>query len=376
MIVIISSRFPFIKVITKLKHDLSRILHRTMCADHNHSNNKSTATQSKVYDHRVSNFRSTNVVSGKQRRQSEGYKLIPILVLRNSESSGRSSLGNNTTPSLPSGAIPSQTVPTTATQGSDLVRIVCISDTHNGHRNPHFDTKIRQIKADILVHAGDFGDRGTREERIDFWNWLCSLNNFSHKIFISGNMDGIGLDQNRLKEEDRFPENDPSVIYLQNQSRRVRGLQFYGCPHTPKFCGGFQYSRDSRKAKQLWDEIPADCDVLISHGPPAGIFDRTSRGQYFSSFRWPHVIVVYRCDCGLWEPGGCDPWSTIDQSSDIRARPSFAWWAEDRWEMVRQCCPIQWNLREWRAKQNRWTCCWPKKKGDCWSHAALNVNKT
>ena len=199
----------------------------------------------------------------------------------------------------------------------ELVRVVCISDTHNGHRNPHFDRKIRQIQADILVHAGDFGDRGTLEERIDFWNWLRSLDNIRCKVFISGNMDGIGLDQKRLKKGDRSPSDDPSITYLENSARTIRGLKFYGCPYTPKFYGGFQYNRGSEKAKELWGQIPADCDVLISHGPPAGIFDRTSRGLYSKH----HVFLFLFIRMGLLFSGasvGCR-----DLATAIFVRPAI-----------------------------------------------------
>ena len=161
---------------------------------------------------------------------------------------------------------------------SELISIFCISDTHNGHNQREFDRKIREVRGDILIHAGDFSDGGTSEETEDFLEWLKSLNNFQYKIFISGNMDGIGLENSQRKSQ-FLSQDDPHIIYLENESCNVLGLNMYGCPKTPKFYGGFQYTRNSSEAKRLWNDIPRNCDLLISHGPPADILDKSSRGK-------------------------------------------------------------------------------------------------
>ncbi|CAF1299514.1 unnamed protein product [Didymodactylos carnosus] len=162
------------------------------------------------------------------------------------------------------------------------IKIVCISDTHNGHKVQQFADKIQKLDGDILIHAGDFSEDG-KEEIMDAFDWLCSLNNFTFKIFISGNMDGFVLDDGSpnggyRKREELF-KNDNNVIYLENECRTILGINIYGCPYTPKFVGGFAYNRGSTEAKQLWKMIPNDCDILISHGPPADILDATSRGM-------------------------------------------------------------------------------------------------
>ncbi|CAF2938094.1 unnamed protein product [Rotaria sp. Silwood2] len=137
---------------------------------------------------------------------------------------------------------------------------------------------------DILIHAGDLTDRGTHEELRSAFDWLLSLDNFTYKIFISGNMDGIGLDNSHLsnREQKRCTlfRNNKNVIYLENDSCEVFGIKIYGCPYTPKFYGGFQYPRQSVQAEMLWDRVPEDCDILISHGPPADFFDTNSRGVH------------------------------------------------------------------------------------------------
>jgi Icc-related predicted phosphoesterase len=162
---------------------------------------------------------------------------------------------------------------TRAGPNDDLVKIVCISDTHNGHRVRTFREKIEGMEGDILIHAGDLSEHGTKEEVQSALEWLCSLKNFTHKVYIAGNMDGKVANNLQTMSFSRH-----NVIYLENSSCEVRGLKVYGCPYTPRFCGDFQYDRLSEEARQLWEKIPKDCDILVSHGPPAGILDANSKG--------------------------------------------------------------------------------------------------
>jgi hypothetical protein len=152
-----------------------------------------------------------------------------------------------------------------------------------------FDDKIRRMKGDILIHAGDLSDRGTRKEMISAFRWLCSLDNFKFKVLIAGNMDGIGLDYGSIdsakERREQLFSNDKNDFYLENDSCKVLGVKIYGCPYTPKFDAGFQYNRGSTLARGLWNRIPNDCDILVSHGPPAVIFDTNSRGRRSKHWR-------------------------------------------------------------------------------------------
>lgn len=60
------------------------------------------------------------------------------------------------------------------------LRIVCISDTHNKHRD------LQLPKGDVLVHTGDFTLQGLPSEITDFSKWLGEQP-FAHKLVISGN---------------------------------------------------------------------------------------------------------------------------------------------------------------------------------------------
>lgn len=149
------------------------------------------------------------------------------------------------------------------------MRLVCISDTHNRHHD------IFLPKGDILIHAGDFTGRGSINESIDFLNWF-NIQDFEHKILIAGNHDFFfeTNDENVLKEiplENTHYLNDSAII--------INGIKFYGSPITP-FFNDWAFNRQrGDEIRKHWDLIPKDTDVLITHGPPAGILDKTIRGK-------------------------------------------------------------------------------------------------
>lgn len=135
------------------------------------------------------------------------------------------------------------------------LRLVIISDTHGHYSRP-------LPHGDVLIHCGD---SELSPDQLSEW-----LSQYGHRnaIAISGNMD-------RLEDKhDKFSEN---VTYLQDGVIELNGLKFYGSPWTPVFVGAFQlYSEND--ARKVWNAVPQNVDVLITHGPPADILDKTSRG--------------------------------------------------------------------------------------------------
>lgn len=52
-------------------------------------------------------------------------------------------------------------------------------------------------------------------------------------------------------------------------------MKFFS-PYQPEFCNwAFNLPRDSPEIESVWNGIPIDTDVLITHGPPANILDVT-----------------------------------------------------------------------------------------------------
>lgn len=142
------------------------------------------------------------------------------------------------------------------------MRICFISDTHSKHR------AIDVPDADILVHCGDYTFAGTIPEVNDFLLWFSKLPH-NHKIFVNGNHE-VGFYRNIPLYRQLIPK---SIIYLENEEVNVEGLKFYGSPYTKEFGSwAYMYYTDE-EAKTLWDAIPDDTDILVTHQPPYKIHD-------------------------------------------------------------------------------------------------------
>lgn len=145
------------------------------------------------------------------------------------------------------------------------MKITAISDTHGLHHQIHLPG------GDMLIHAGDVCNRGTAAEALDFMNWF-SNQNYTYKIFIAGNHDFYFESEQNTTIKSLLPE---SVFYLNDSGIAIEGISFWGSPITPEFHNlAFNRKRGVDISKH-WDLIPHKTSVLITHGPPYGILDRT-----------------------------------------------------------------------------------------------------
>ncbi len=144
------------------------------------------------------------------------------------------------------------------------MQVVCISDTHNQHKDLHLPP------GDILIHAGDFTEAGSKQETIAFLDWFSSQN-YRWKIFIAGNHDFYLEKLSAAEKEDLIPED---VIYLEDSGFTIKGCKFWGSPVTPGD-GTWAFNRErGDDIKSHWDLVPQDTQVLITHTPPFGIKDQ------------------------------------------------------------------------------------------------------
>lgn len=149
------------------------------------------------------------------------------------------------------------------------MKIVCISDTHGAH------AQIAVPEGDLLLHAGDMTLRGKPAEIEDFNAWLGSLPH-KYKVVVAGNHDYLFANKPA-----RARALITNAIYLENESVKIEEFNIWGSPATPKFLNwSFGYRR-GEEIRKYWEQIPENTDILITHGPPFGILDRT--------FRWHPV---------------------------------------------------------------------------------------
>lgn len=179
------------------------------------------------------------------------------------------------------------------------MRITHISDTHNKHN---------QLNGllpggDLLIHSGDISSLGRKSEVNRFVNWFNDINHYTHKIFIAGNHDMTFdreiLLRDKLAHFEGKTEYDtecaegkpewleellgihlhPNVYYLENSFVILDDIKIWGSPITPSFGYGWAFNKDrGYDINQIWNGIPNDTDIVITHGPIHSYCDRTDRG--------------------------------------------------------------------------------------------------
>jgi predicted phosphohydrolase len=145
------------------------------------------------------------------------------------------------------------------------MRIVAVADTHLFHE----DFQVFP-KGDVFIHAGDLLRGGSLDELRTGAAWLRSLP-YRHKIFVAGNHDWcFARDLPGALEV-----LGPGIVYLQDSETVIDGVRFWGSPWQPEFNNwAFNLPRGEPLAEK-WRLIPEAIDVLITHGPPHGIGDRS-----------------------------------------------------------------------------------------------------
>lgn len=163
------------------------------------------------------------------------------------------------------------------------MKIVCLSDTHLTHQRDRLDVP----DGDLLLHAGDATSLGTIDEIRQFRDWYAALPH-RHKIFVAGNHDwGFQRDPDAARAA-----LGPDILYLQDSEVTIAGLRIYGSPWQPEFCDwAFNLPRGHALLAK-WKRIPSQVDVLITHGPPLGIGDRTLRGEPVGCHDLLHEVTV------------------------------------------------------------------------------------
>lgn len=156
------------------------------------------------------------------------------------------------------------------------MKILAISDTHNRHNKVEIPT------CDILIHAGDESFNGTEIETRNFFKWF-DKQNATHLIWTPGNH-SVGIEQNLPESLSWVTEESPRTNILINQEITIEGIKIWGSPISPFFCDWAWNVHRGARIKRYWDAIPAETDILITHGPPYGILDGVKMvGDYIES---------------------------------------------------------------------------------------------
>ena len=152
------------------------------------------------------------------------------------------------------------------------MRIVAISDTHMQHE------RVELPYGDILIHAGDFSNRGTGGEFQTFLRWM-EKQPHPNKLIVPGNHDKFCEVDFTLRVADCL---ESGIRYETYGFIVIEELVFFCHSWTPKIWDGdpwaFVLNRDDRKFSRF--ENLETCDIVVSHGPPRGSVDTLEDGTH------------------------------------------------------------------------------------------------
>lgn len=169
-----------------------------------------------------------------------------------------------------------------------MIKIAMVSDTHTLH------DQFIVPECDLLIHAGDFTDRGGVDQVVHFFEWLRKQpakeivfiagnhdRSFDEKLMNHHSNDSVVKMFNMMKFNDvrKLIENLPENIhYLENETIELFGFKIYGSPYTPTFGHNWAFNKDrGGPIETEWGKIPKDIDILVTHGPCYGILDSVEK---------------------------------------------------------------------------------------------------
>jgi Icc-related predicted phosphoesterase len=152
-----------------------------------------------------------------------------------------------------------------------LMRVCCISDLHGRLPDDVDACDLLLIAGDISAHSREDNERFLRR---DFPNWL-ERQPAEEIVGIAGNHDFVAK---------QWPSIFRSLPwhYLDNQVIEISGLRIAGSAWTPRF-GFWAFMADEDELARIWNQMPDDIDVLLTHGPPFGLCDLTAEGVHAGS---------------------------------------------------------------------------------------------
>lgn len=166
------------------------------------------------------------------------------------------------------------------------MKIWHITDTHGFH-----DRLIIPEGIDMIIHTGDCSNESNpimnEIEVRKFIDWFSKIPVL--KIFVPGNHD-TSIEKRLIRPKEFL---DNGIMFLEHESIIIDDIKFFGSPYTPTFGSTWSYNKARSKLGRMWDQLPNDIDVLLTHGPPLGILDLSENRDYSLEMCGDRGLLTY-----------------------------------------------------------------------------------
>lgn len=174
-----------------------------------------------------------------------------------------------------------------------MTKIIAFSDTHNDHN------MLQIPSADIAIHAGDACIKGNYTEVRSFLEWYVKQP-FKYKIYVPGNHDAKMYTHPELQSLAR----EYGIYVLFNDLIEIEGISIYGNATTFPSEDRIDAESDLWDNKDtVWNNMPHNCDIVVTHIPPKNILDEADRGAHIGcsylrdevSIKKPKIHIFGHC---------------------------------------------------------------------------------
>jgi Icc-related predicted phosphoesterase len=155
------------------------------------------------------------------------------------------------------------------------MKIVAFSDIHGQH-NRKLKRWFYYNPGDLLLFTGDI-QLNNHDNGENFIDWFETLP-YTHKVLILGNHDG-----NYMHIQD-YVKSFPDIEILMNSSTVIDGIKIFGSPYSVIIPNhSWWFSETDVALEKIWNSIPKNTNILLTHCPPFRILDKTFDGSIVGS---------------------------------------------------------------------------------------------
>lgn len=153
------------------------------------------------------------------------------------------------------------------------LKVCHISDTHDTYQDI---SMMIPSDVDIVFITGDMTYRGRVWELDNFVQQIKKIRKIVETVVIIPGNHELGCQ----KDEELWRKSieETGAHFLIHESIQIKGINIFGSPWTPEFFN-WAYNIQGGDEESLWDQIPHNTQILLTHGPPYGILDLCNGGH-------------------------------------------------------------------------------------------------